>query len=470
MYNNNPKKYFKNKSNPYFTGVIFLLIIFFGLFGLAGISQAADYYVSPTGAATWANCGAPAKNGTAACSWQTAMANTVADDVVYFRGGTYNVEASCSGSWEYIAMKPTHGGTAGHPITFIAYPGETPVVTPCTAAPQSPAFGARDVDYIIWDGFSGTMIDGPGEVWYFVYWNSDHSIVRNMNILGQTHTGGDHHNNCAPIRIDYSDSVEIYNNNLRCVGGDAYTVNSSCIWFFTVINSKVHNNYLYGGSNGFEQKLGVNEYNEIYNNFLYNLTHDGIMLNESAVTGTGHKVYQNVLSGIGGTGVSIYLTSPLSRQVDYQIYNNTIYGAGEGIQSSDTARNAQIWNNIISGGANPFLRYYTGDAMPSYSDYNDFYGSGYWDLDYTAYYYSLSNWRTATSLDANSIITNPNFVNAGGALVTDYKRTSYPTNGRGGAYASVMGAYITGNEVIGYTAPESSDTTPPAAPTGLSVQ
>jgi hypothetical protein len=41
MQHNNLKKYPKNKPNPYFTGVIFLAIIFFGFFGLAKSSQAA---------------------------------------------------------------------------------------------------------------------------------------------------------------------------------------------------------------------------------------------------------------------------------------------------------------------------------------------------------------------------------------------------------------------------------------------
>src|SRR3990172_2968072 len=123
----------------------------------SAMSEAGTYYVSPTGVATWANCsGATPLNGTSACSWQTAMANAVADDVVYFRGGTYSVEASCSGHWDTPAMRPTNSGTVGHYITFIAYPSETPIVTPCTASRVSPAFGAMYSDYIIWDGFTGT--------------------------------------------------------------------------------------------------------------------------------------------------------------------------------------------------------------------------------------------------------------------------------------------------------------------------
>jgi hypothetical protein len=429
-----------------------LLLLVFGiaLTALSSVSYAAVYYVSPSGSASWSAC----NNINTPCSWQTAMSNAVADDIVYFRGGTYNVEASCSGSWEYIAMKPTHGGTAGHPITFIAYPGETPIVTPCTASPKSPAFGARDVDYIIWDGFSGTMIDGAGEIWYFLYWNSNNSIVRNMTFLGQQ-THSDYHN-CAPISIVYSSDVEVYNNNLRCVGGSTVT-NSACIWLFTAVKTLIHQNTMHDGGHGVMQKLGANIDNEIYKNFIYNMTSDGVMLNEQASGGSGNKVYQNVLVNVSNNAINVYPGGVGSNyQTNYQIYNNTIYGSGTGIQVSDMARNNQIWNNIISGSSQPFLRYYSGDSLPSYSDYNDFYGSGYWNLNWTNNYNSLSAWRTATSLDTNSITTNPNFVNAGGSNPSDYKLVAGSpalTGGRGGSYPSVMGAYITGNERIGYLSP-----------------
>ena len=110
--------------------------------------------------------------------------------------------------------------------------------------------------------------------------------------------------------------------------------------------------------------------------------------------------------------------------------------------------------------------------MPTISDYNDFYrtsGSLAWNLNYATNYSSIATWRAVTGFDTNSIAANPLFVNAGGSTAADYKRTSYPANGRGGAYSNVMGAYITGNEVIGYVAPMVADIIAPSAPTGLVV-
>jgi hypothetical protein len=65
--------------------------------------------------------------------------------------------------------------------------------------------------------------------------------------------------------------------------------------------------------------------------------------------------------------------------------------------------------------------------------------------------------------------TNPGFLNTSGLWNTpsDWKRTSYIANGRGGAYASVMGAYIIGTETIGYTTEGGTST--PSAVKGLTI-
>jgi hypothetical protein len=107
--------------------------------------------------------------------------------------------------------------------------------------------------------------------------------------------------------------------------------------------------------------------------------------------------------------------------------------------------------------------------LPAYSDYNGFSGNSVWNMDWSTDYASLGNWRAATTYDDNSVTTDPGFVNAGGTAAADYKRTSYTANGRGGSYALVMGAYITGNELIGYQAGNlPAQNNPPSAPTLVS--
>lgn len=87
---------------------------------------AATHWVSPTGAAAWTSCiGSTALSGTAACALGTANTNAAAGDLVYLRGGTYNISGT--------AIQPSNSGSsASGMITFAAYTGETPIITGST--------------------------------------------------------------------------------------------------------------------------------------------------------------------------------------------------------------------------------------------------------------------------------------------------------------------------------------------------
>jgi chitodextrinase len=95
------------------------------------------YWVSPTGAASWANCKSDnLLNGSAACALSTANQNAVAGDTVYLRGGTYTfTSASVCGNNYNCGVFPKNRGTANARITFSAYTGETPVLTVDSTAP-----------------------------------------------------------------------------------------------------------------------------------------------------------------------------------------------------------------------------------------------------------------------------------------------------------------------------------------------
>ncbi|MCE5265679.1 MAG: hypothetical protein LLG97_19395 [Deltaproteobacteria bacterium] len=112
------------------TTCIFLIIVLSSSASLAG-----TYYVSATGAATWANCedaaGTPGpKSGAAACSVYTANQNASAGDKVYVRGGTYTfTSAHGCGNDYWCGIQPKNKGTAGAKIEFSAYQSEVPVFT-----------------------------------------------------------------------------------------------------------------------------------------------------------------------------------------------------------------------------------------------------------------------------------------------------------------------------------------------------
>jgi len=73
------------------------LVVLFASLVLVGCVSAAEYYVSPTGTASWSDC----TNINTPCSLQTANQNAQAGDVVYLRGGDY-IDQS---------IDPSHGGT-----------------------------------------------------------------------------------------------------------------------------------------------------------------------------------------------------------------------------------------------------------------------------------------------------------------------------------------------------------------------
>ncbi len=428
------------------TALVFLLF--------AGTSEAADYYVSPTGAATWANCsGTTPLNGTSACSWQTAMASAVADDIVYFRGGTYNV-GTIGSQRDYANMRPSNSGTAGNPITFIAYSGETPVITGTVINGSVAAyFGCSYNNYITWDGFAATLqvYSGSYETQTWGAWGSTYCTIKNSNFTGVN--VGSRVYNTSFVRIVGSTYSTIENNYFHDLIGTTGAVNTAGIWLFEGDYTTIRNNTFYNTKGAVYGKDDVSSA-DIYNNFVYNPTLDdvqGIYINRNAGgTTVGFNIYQNVM-----VGCSIELVGVGGIVNNSKIYNNTIYNTNgnEGVSISSGVSNVEIFNNIIYG-PSPLLRYYTASTY-SYANNNSFYRSSsfVWNLNWTTNYTSIASWTAATGFDANSITSNPLFVNTGGASAADYKlQANSParTSGRGGSYATVMGAYITGDEIIGY--------------------
>lgn len=481
---------------------IFLAIIFLALFGMAGVASAAEYYVSPTGAAAWANCGGSTPlNGALACSWQTAMANAVAGDMVYFRGGVYNLgifDGERGAIAENTKMFPVNSGIFGNPITFIAYPNETPDITgTVNTTSQEVWFGCgytgQERNYITWDGFSATLIKNQGTFETGVFRVAgDHCTVRNMHFTGVD--VGNEPYNTAFIRVQDATNALIENNYLHDLVSASYTaVNTAAIYFHMHTNlSIVRNNTILNSEGGVYGK-GNSANVTIYNNFIYNNSGTcdrGIWYTRSSTggeTATTRIVYQNIIVGCN-LGIWYEWNSNLTEVIGSLIYNNTIYsasGSDDGIYIDHTFTDTKVFNNLIVG-RNPYLRYDDNAVISwpnkavSYSDYNLFYNSltNGFNCNYGhggILYSSIANWiDSGTSCrpvdyDDNSLTSNPNFINPGGSAPADYKRTSYPMDGRGGSHASVIGAYITGDEIIGYVAPTAPDTTPPSAPTGLAV-
>ena len=459
------------------TTVIFLTAL--AMFFIASKnSLAADYYVSPAGSASWSAC----LNINTPCSWQTAMANAVAGDTVYFRGGTYDLGIFANHpSMAYAKMFPINSGI-GDPdsqrIIFKAYTGETPVITGTVASnSQENYFGCGERNYITWDGFSATFQHNFGNYESNVFSaRGSYCTIKNSNFTGITFNSGINYNSSL-IRVEACNNCLVENNQLHDLIGGVNNV--AAIWIFGNTGpNTIRNNTITNSSGGIYAKT-IYFSPKVYNNFLYNNPNGTVgsyamRYNYQGASPSGGltEVYQNVIIWRNTVEQSIIQLGPSFPDSNYSIYNNTIYaptqsGSSGIILNGSLITGLQVFNNIFQSN-NRYVTYASGSV--SYSNNNIFYTGSLNSWVLGSNYTSLADWQ-ATGYDLNSYVENPLFSNISGTTPESFKINAVNKNrGRGGVYASVMGAYITGDEIIGYRAPSGSgDTTPPASPTGLTV-
>lgn len=227
---------------------------------LSGSAVAGTYWVSPTGAATWEACsGSVPLAGAAACSLRTANGNALAGDLVYFRGGTYTIDG------DYVwAVSPKHSGTdPGNMITFMAYPGEVPVL------------------------LRGSGTDGAG-VWLrgVAYFKLEGLTFRNFQRFGQI-DGSSHHNEIARNTFIGDTGEEGFQGFWiveLCSGGSSYRCPSTHNWLHhnTFARMKTTNPgtctegtdlVRIGYSNDTGDSQFGNDYNSVEDNLMYHAGH-----------------------------------------------------------------------------------------------------------------------------------------------------------------------------------------------------
>jgi hypothetical protein len=397
------------------TKFIVLLLIFLS----SSLCFATDYYVSPTGSTSWPNCttvGSPCLASSTTPG--KAFLGAVAGDTVYFLSGTYNPGNAVD--WTMGAWEPTNSGSAGNYITFKKYSGT------CTLTDNAagPIVSGNGKSYIIWDGFTAVktgLNQYIGAV--FIRANSSYWTIQNWDITGWP-TGAS--NNCC-MNINTASYLTIKNNKFHGSHDSSPDINAAAIMAYSMSYSILEHNEIYDCDTGFYDKD-----NGSYNTYRYNFIHDIDVDGIDVYPDLGHNadhiyVYQNVIINCGNQGL---YSNAAYGFADFYIYNNTLYNIGNYalISGGSGINTLEIFNNIIHTA--------TGSVYIGGSDTNVI-------VNWNDYY------NTPNGGGANSVTSNPNFINPGGTTAVDYKRTSYPTNGRGGGYSNVMGAYITGSEQIG---------------------
>jgi hypothetical protein len=422
---------------------LILLAFFFSM-----PSFAAQYFVATQGSDTTGN-------GSFDLPWRTPQYGAKQlgspGDVLYIREGTYQVSGTSS-EIKNAAICP-----AAHNCAIRSYQGET-VILDGGSAPTNGIIGDHDGSTIR----NGLTIDGL-IIKGIVVIMGQGTTVQNCDIS----VGGDSWGGIGQgevIWVEASGNIIIRNNKIHSNTNRSDTSNSSLIMLYYGQNVTIENNEFYDSVGPAINVKGGNGTTE-YVSIRYNYFHD----NAAGAVWTANQsnpryldIYQNVFRNNASMNSAEFgvITLVINTR-DARIYNNTFYRnyTGDFLKWTDaTNTNAAFFNNLSVSPRNVHISFPYSNSQPTftYLDYNCYYNGGAW-LYRGARKTSLSAWRSSiqsnlSNAEANSLITDPNFVNVSGTFqyATDFMRLSYPKNGRGTGFAAVMGAYVKGTESIGY--------------------
>ncbi|KKP80220.1 MAG: hypothetical protein A2271_02840 [Candidatus Moranbacteria bacterium RIFOXYA12_FULL_35_19] len=464
----------KNKRNKILIKMFFLAILFFGF---VEISEAKDLFVSTTGndAVTYANNDINNPWLTVEKAWADAQTN----DVVYYRAGTYTITAQINNL------------TSGASVTHTNYQDE--VVTwessLCDGAESDHGVIHVSEDNITVDGINGNWTgseDCFADTGFFVMgWSAKAVSADYFTLKDGDWTSAKYGQNggivFAALRgTDHSTHVMIENVNIIGAGAEVGSINTSGIMTFqaedwTIKNceiSNVNTGIFFNKHPSIASAVG----GTIENNYIHTV-HSALRTQTNNTEFTN-----NIFNGSVSMG---YDSGPCSIDGNVGSDNNTwTHNTFTGyVELSSATRDGDnelvgtvypVFENNIMPAVNVDIHRYS--VAPTYyeGDYN------LWPPAGTIYVYEggssakiLTTFRTFLGgcpnddNECNSLEQVPIF--AGGASldeIADFALTAESPGYQACADSSDMGADIS---LVGIDAGEESDTTPPSAPSGLSV-
>lgn len=381
------------------------------------------------------------------------IAAAEAGDNVIVRPGRYSDH---NATW-YSVFTPARSGEPNRPITIKSDPALGAVLVPrdFNTSTQStyPAMSIYQRRYIVVDGFKS---EGMLKIHNDVQGGSQYVTIQNCEVEYGGQQGDDASLNWG-IAVHVSDNNVIRNNlvhRMRSSGNNSE--NTAAIMNFGSSYNLIENNDADAGNgivySAFGQKAG-NIHNNIWRRNIARNAPVGF-LGKGGTNGATYSdnetFYQNII-------INADRAFHLNHNSRYwRVYNNTAHNVRLfhnqwQLNSVDN----QFWNNIVSqasGGA-----YQIEDlGTPAWATYISYSNYNFWSSvagtfakwQYGASSQTLSEWRTATSYDANSLTGDPLFVNA--AQGNFKLQSGSPARGTGRDGVD-MGAYPTGNEIIGVT-------------------
>jgi len=450
------------------------IIVTIGLF-VSDSSYAGRYIVSSTStssnwsAAEWTNY--PNPPTCTAVTPQTAMTRAQAGDIVYFRGGSggnYSV-TPINGRYQTPYLNPANSGISGSPIIFRNYPGEKPIIVNaahnCSNTAEDschlPVMGSYGRDYIIIDGFQfgitqSWSIEGYTTVRFEA---SRNCTIQNSEFKNLNDMSGPAYANPASVKIHGdggSYNINTTVRNCHFIGGiNAPNNRFNHIITYATTGTLIENITIENAGAGINFKDGA--VNATVRNSFFRMissdTYPHIKLGmEAGRPWNVVNIYQNVflIASTACGAIGPYNTGSI-----LNIYNNIFYGPGSTFgyreQETPNASGVSFWNNVFEN--LEAIYGFQSTHIPFYCNYNIYSSSSlFQSIAGGTTYFTFADWQSV-GYDENGHRETITWANAGGTTAADYKFVSYNKfNGRGGPYPSVIGAYITGNETIGYSA------------------
>lgn len=456
------------------TASFFLLAVLW-----AGTAQAKDLYVNGvTGndAVTYAQNSAtnPWRTIARAAWGSTSYAAQVpaeaahAADTVWVAAGVYWEDGQVGQYPRFsVHMNPANNGTAQAPIVFR---GVGRVEIRMNHGFRGGTIGASGRNYIIWDNFviddyyqGSTSDTGP-----VVFSSCDHCMIVNCDIKG--HPGSYYHGydtftaNYRGISLEPASFVTIRNNRIHHFSGGQ---NEAGIMAYDSNDNLIENNDIHDNGTGIFIK-GIHAgktqaRNIIRRNVLYNNTYAGIRVLGSSDA----KIYQNVIYGRPTDGEGLragWSTSERSLFV-----NNSVHGCNSGfLAQGDGLIAVRFWNNIISSPgqaaivssvANPTRQDVTYDRN-LYHDFPRMWADNWGGGSFSSFAQFQAYGQDPNGMEGDPLFvdpTNHDFRLQAGSPARTLGRDILDLDGDGSTDNVIpAGAYITGDEVIGFSLEEAS--------------
>lgn len=441
-------------------------------------------YADNSASRPWRSLGRAVWGSTSLASPNASQAARAGDEVIV-AAGTYSTNQATN--LRYVPIyNPVNSGSAGSPIVIRA----NGVVNLTATAGTQPIVGTQGKSYIVWDGFTINEATVPtrADTGPMVVWQSDNVTVQNMRIIGVDRNWADNH---VGLRLEYAHDITVRNNRIQ--GFNDAGMNSACIQTYDTYRLVVEHNECSDAHTGVFIKgvHGTIPQHDIVIRFNY--MHDvaeAFMFGGVGGTASGNTsgamsyVYQNLVvdastSAISFVGYDNFTPNKVT------VANNTFHRTGTTgvfaresggiLLRRDFAGYNQLFfrNNLITDStcavASP-------GGFPA-ANATTFSHNVYFSNDTVAavQYQSLSlaSWQSTYNKDTvGTASVDPQYVSA-----TDFRLaagSSVRTRGldildldNDGSMTDTIavGAYITGNEVMGPTTVV--NTAPPSPPTDV---